>query len=52
MATGKTNQEICGELCISESTVKFHINNIFSKLEVSDRTQAIVLAIKRGITNL
>jgi two-component system, NarL family, response regulator len=52
MTTGKTNQEVCGELCISESTVKFHINNIFSKLEVSDRTQAIVLAIKRGITNL
>jgi two-component system, NarL family, response regulator len=52
MVAGKANQEICGELCISESTVKFHINNIFSKLEVSDRTQAIVLAIKRGITNL
>ncbi len=52
MASGKANQEICGELYISESTVKFHINNIFSKLEVSDRTQAIVLAIKRGFTNL
>jgi two-component system, NarL family, response regulator len=52
MAAGKANQEICGELCISESTVKFHINNIFSKLDVSDRTQAIVLAIKRGMTNL
>jgi hypothetical protein len=28
---GKTNQDICDDLCISESTVKFHINNIFSK---------------------
>jgi two-component system, NarL family, response regulator len=46
MATGKANQDICAELCISESTVKFHINNIFSKLEVSDRTQAIIVAIK------
>jgi two-component system, NarL family, response regulator len=52
MAAGNTNQEISTTLCISESTIKFHINNIFSKLGVSDRTQAIVLAIKRGMTNL
>ena len=52
MASGKANQDICTELSISESTVKFHINNIFSKLGVSDRTQAIVLATKRGMTNL
>ena len=52
MCKGKTNQEISTELCISESTVKFHINNIFSKLGVSDRTQAVLIAIKRGITIL
>jgi two-component system, NarL family, response regulator len=52
MSASKTNPEICDELCISESTVKFHINNIFSKLGVSDRTQAVVIAIKRGITHL
>ena len=38
MTEGKINQDISNALCISESTVKFHINNIFSKLGVSDRT--------------
>jgi two-component system, NarL family, response regulator len=52
MSEGKTNQDICNDLCISESTVKFHINNIFSKLGVCDRTQAIVIAIQRGIACL
>lgn len=51
MAQGKMNQDISDTLCISESTVKFHINNIFSKLGVSDRTQAVLIAIKRGMTN-
>jgi two-component system, NarL family, response regulator len=52
MSQGKTNQEIGTKLGISESTVKYHINNILSKLGVSDRTQAVLLAIKRGVTNL
>jgi two-component system, NarL family, response regulator len=52
MSAGKTNPEMCDFLCISESTIKFHINNIFTKLGVSDRTQAVVIAIKRGIANL
>ncbi|MBE9045783.1 response regulator transcription factor [Pleurocapsales cyanobacterium LEGE 10410] len=52
MTEGKTNQDIADELCISQSTVKFHINNIFGKLGVSDRTQAVLIAIKRGIANL
>jgi two-component system, NarL family, response regulator len=51
MSAGKTNQDICADLYISESTVKFHINNIFSKLGVSDRTHAIVIAIQRGIAS-
>ena len=49
IAQGKSNQEIAAELNIIEGTVKFHINNIFSKLGVSDRTQATLVAIKRGI---
>jgi len=52
MSQGKTNQEIADELFISESTVKFHVNNILSKLGVNDRTQAVLMAIKRGVANL
>lgn len=52
IAEGKSNQEISAALCISESTVKFHVNNILSKLGVSDRTQAVIAALKRGIANL
>jgi two-component system, NarL family, response regulator len=52
MALGKSNQDISSTLRISESTVKFHINNILSKLGVSDRTQAVLVALKRGIVNL
>jgi two-component system, NarL family, response regulator len=52
MASGKTNQEISIALRISESTVKFHVNNILSKLGVSDRTQAVLKGLKRGIVRL
>lgn len=52
MSEGKTNQNISDELYITQSTVKFHINNIFGKLGVSDRTQAVLIAIKRGVANL
>lgn len=52
MATGKTNREIAGELAVSESTVKFHVNNILSKLQVADRTQAVIAALKRGFISL
>jgi DNA-binding NarL/FixJ family response regulator len=52
MATGKSNQEIATDLGIVEGTVKFHVNNILSKLEVSDRTQAVIKALKRGIASL
>jgi two-component system, NarL family, response regulator len=49
MATGKSNLEISAALSIAEGTVKFHVKNIFSKLAVSDRTQAMIVALKRGI---
>ena len=49
---GMTNSEIAGELRISKGTVKIHINNILSKLGVSDRTQATTTALQRGIVHL
>jgi DNA-binding NarL/FixJ family response regulator len=52
LAIGKSNQEIAAALSISERTVKFHINNIFTKLGVSDRTQAVIHALKRGLVRL
>jgi DNA-binding NarL/FixJ family response regulator len=52
MAKGKNNQEISKVLNIAESTVRFHANNIFSKLNVSDRTQAVITAVNRGIVRL
>ena len=52
MARGKNNQEISTALSISESTVKFHTKNIMSKLGASDRAQAIVTALKRGVIRL
>ncbi len=52
MTQGKSNREIGKALSISEGTVKFHVNNILSKLQVSDRTQAVITALKRGFTSL
>ncbi len=52
MAQGMGNQEIATVLSIGESTVKSHVNRILSKLGVSDRTQAVIIAVKRGIVNL
>ena len=52
IVAGKSNHEISKVLHISESTVKFHVNNILSKMGVSDRTQAAMSALKRGIVSL
>ncbi|WP_414518551.1 response regulator [Nostoc sp. PCC 9305] len=52
MAQGMGNQEIATVLSIGESTVKSHVNRILSKLGVSDRTQAVITAVKRGIVSL
>jgi len=49
LAHGFTNKEIAGELFISEKTVKCHVGNIFKKLNVSRRLQAILYGIKEGI---
>jgi two-component system NarL family response regulator len=47
-----SNSEISAALRISESTVKSNINHILSKLGVKDRTQAVIIALKRGIAIL
>lgn len=52
VASGMFNKEIAANLSISERTVKNHISNIFKKIDVSDRTQAAVFAIKNNIINL
>ncbi len=52
IATGLRNKEIGDRLNIAEDTVKVHIKNIFGKLNVVDRTQAVVVATERGIVKL
>jgi len=48
LADGKSNRAIGEALYISEKTVKNHVSNILQKMNVNDRTQAVVTAIKRG----
>jgi len=52
VADGKTNKEIANNLDLSEKTVKNHVRNIFHKLQVYDRTQAAILAIRKGLIEL
>ncbi|MDT2987444.1 response regulator [Enterococcus casseliflavus] len=49
IAEGKSNQEIADSLFITLKTVKTHVSNILSKLEVEDRTQATIYAFKHGL---
>jgi DNA-binding NarL/FixJ family response regulator len=51
-AEGRSNKEIAAALVISEKTVKNHIANIFAKLQVNDRTQAILYALRTGLATL
>jgi two-component system NarL family response regulator len=52
LVRGRTNKEIGAELFITEGTVKWHVNIILAKLGVTDRTQAAVAAVRRGIVHL
>jgi len=52
LGLGKSNREIGQQLFISESTVKNHVRNIFRKLNVNNRTQAITTAIDLGLISL
>ncbi|MFC7685200.1 response regulator [Ureibacillus sp. GCM10028918] len=49
VAQGKTNQDIADELFIALKTVKTHVSNILAKLDVQDRTQAVVYAFQNGL---
>jgi len=49
MTQGKTNQEIADELFIALKTVKTHVSNLLSKLDVQDRTQAVIYAFKHKL---
>ncbi|PKG25078.1 response regulator transcription factor [Niallia nealsonii] len=51
MAEGKSNQEIADQLFIAIKTVKTHVSNILSKLEVQDRTQAVIYAFKHSLVD-
>jgi DNA-binding NarL/FixJ family response regulator len=51
MAQGQSNKEIGSALAISEATVKAHVTSILSKLGVTDRTQAVTHAIRRGLVH-
>jgi DNA-binding NarL/FixJ family response regulator len=52
VAAGKSNKLIAAELDISEETVKTHMKSILPKLDASDRTHAVMIALKRGILDL
>lgn len=49
---GLSNKEIGAQLGVVEGTVKIHVANIFGKLDVSDRTEAVIEAIKRGLVHI
>lgn len=49
LAQGMTNREIAEKLVISETTVKTHISSILSKLQLADRTQAALYAVRQGL---
>ncbi|MFB4169900.1 response regulator [Virgibacillus sp. JSM 102003] len=49
VAQGKTNQEIADQLFIALKTVKVHVSNVLGKLEVQDRTQAVIYAFKNDL---
>ena len=51
-ADGLANKQIAAKLVVSEKTVKNHIANIFSKLQVNDRTQAILTALRKGLITI
>ncbi|MFI5368238.1 MAG: LuxR C-terminal-related transcriptional regulator, partial [Spirochaetia bacterium] len=50
LGRGLSNKLIAEELFISEKTVKTHVGNVLAKLDLADRTQAALFAVKRGLT--
>ena len=51
-AEGRRNQDIAETLCVAVETVKAHMKHIFEKLGATDRTQAVAIAVRRGIIHL
>lgn len=51
VAKGASNQEIADKLCVQDVTIKTHLNSIFKKLKVSNRTQAVLLAMQINLIN-
>jgi DNA-binding NarL/FixJ family response regulator len=49
VAQGRGNRDIAAELGITEFTVKAHVQSVLSKLDASDRTHAVTIAVKRGL---
>jgi len=52
LARGRSNREVGEQLGISENTVRIHVSRILDKLGVTDRTQAVLLAIQRGLVHM
>jgi two-component system NarL family response regulator len=52
VAKGKGNREIGAELDVTEGTIKVHVNNILTKLGVASRTEAVNIAIRRGLVHI
>ena len=52
LTAGLSNKEIAQKLYITEKTVKAHFSSIYRKMNVSTRSQAIVVAVKSGLVNL
>lgn len=52
LALGQTNREIADALTITEETVKTHVGNILTKLQLAHRTQAVIYALKKGVITL
>lgn len=52
ISKGMSNKEVAAELKLAEGTVKLHVSSILAKLGVMDRTQAILVAVKRGLIQL
>ncbi|MBQ7126759.1 response regulator transcription factor, partial [bacterium] len=51
VAKGASNQEIADKLCVRDVTIKTHLNNIFKKLKVTNRTQAVLVAMQIDLIN-
>ena len=51
VSQGASNQEIADKLCVRDVTIKTHLNSIFKKLNVTNRTQAVLLAIQMNLIN-